>query len=105
MEKIATNEQALAGLTVCASPTHVHLCLPPSLLIFISRGTQHFTWTSLEELKDTVYAQQNFVQMQQDEIAALTAAHEPQEQEREVCASPIGITALHALRTILTLGR
>tara|TARA_B110000027_G_C15975419_1_gene236183 strand:+ start:425 stop:634 length:210 start_codon:yes stop_codon:yes gene_type:complete len=59
----------------------------------------------VEELKDTVYAQQNFVQMQQDEIAALTAAHEPQEQEREVCASPIGITALHALRTILTLGR
>ena len=41
---------------------------------------------------------------QQDEIAALKAAHEQQEQERQVCASPIGITALHALRTILTLG-
>ena len=46
MEKSATDEQARARLTVCASPTHGHLCLPPSLLIFISRGTQHFTWTS-----------------------------------------------------------
>ena len=45
MEKIAMDEQARAGLTVCASPTHGHLCLPP-YLIFISRGTQHFTWTS-----------------------------------------------------------
>jgi len=59
----------------------------------------------VEELKQMVLAQQVFLGMQQDEIAALTAAHEQQEQEREVCASPIGITALHALRTILTLGR
>ena len=58
----------------------------------------------MEELKDRVFAQQVFLEMQQEEIAAHKAAHEQQEQEREVCASPIGITALHALRTILTLG-
>ena len=66
----------------------------------------------VEELKDNVVAQQMVLEMQQvemkmqqDEIAALRAALEQQKQEREVCASPIGITALHALRTILTLGR
>ena len=40
-----------------------------------------------------------------DAVAALKAAHEQQEQARGVCASPTSITALHALRTILTLGR
>ena len=58
----------------------------------------------VEELKKKVFAQQVFLEMQQEEMEALKAAHEQQEQEREVCASPIGITALHALRTILTLG-
>ena len=118
MKKIAALEQACAGLTVCASPTHGHLCLPPSLLIFISRGTQHFTHLDIaltqqaevgalkykllagqakaEELEVKVGALQVFVEQQQDEIAAMKAAHEQQEQEREVCASPIGITALPA---------
>ena len=60
--------------------SHTWPSLPPSLPPHL-----HFTWHSalhldialtqqaeVEELKDTVYAQQNFVQMQQDEIAALT---------------------------------
>ena len=38
----------------------------------------------MEELKDKVFALQVFLEMQQDEIAALKAAHEQQEQEREV---------------------
>ena len=100
--------------------THTWPSLPPSLPPHL-----HFTWHSalhldialtqqaeVEELKDNVCAQQNVLEMQQDEmkmqrdeIAALRAAHEQPKQEREVCASPIGITALHALRTILTLGR
>ena len=92
--------------------THTWPSLPPSL------PHLHFTWHSaihldialtqqaeVEELKDKVFAQQVVLEMQQDEMAALKAAHEQQEQEREVCASPIGITAFHALRTILTLGR
>ena len=58
----------------------------------------------VEDLEDKVFAQQLFLEMQQDAMAALKAAPEQQGQEREVCASPIGITALHALRTILTLG-
>ena len=65
----------------------------------------------MAELNENVNAQQGHLQMQQEEMEALQeemeahkAAHEQQEQEREVCASPIGITALHALRTILTLG-
>ena len=59
----------------------------------------------VEDLEDKVFAQQLFLEMLQDAMAALKAAPEQQGQEREVCASPIGITALHALRTILTLGR
>ena len=92
--------------------SHTWPSLPPSLPPHL-----HFTWHSalhldialtqqaeVEELKDRVVAQQVFLETQQEEIAAHKAAHEQQEQEREVCASPIGITALHALRTILTLG-
>ena len=66
----------------------------------------------MAELHEIVNAQQGHLQMQQEEMKALQeemealkAAREQQEQEREVCASPIGITAFHTLRTILTLGR
>ena len=112
MEKSATNEQGARG-PHGVRLSHTWPSLPPSLPPHL-----HFTWHSalhldialtqqaeVEELKDRVFAQQVFLEMQQEEIAAHKAAHEQQEQEREVCASPIGITALHALRTILTLGR